>query len=158
MIDTAVAMTVKLKPTQFGLIGGRRTVVSGVYRRGFADVGLRSSQRIAQPLSGLIESGDIGSDKLRDEAKRILSPISNSSHILLACTHYPAIEPVMREFVSGSSIFLDPAAELVSKVGKWAIPVGSVSEFLTTGDPKRMCIAASKAFGVNIEKADNTKI
>ena len=87
VIESAVDMTVKLKPTQLGLIGGRRTVVSGVYRRAFTSHNIAVAQRIAQPLSGLIESGDTSSEHLSNEASRILEPIRNSSHILLACTH-----------------------------------------------------------------------
>ncbi len=77
MIDNAVADSMKHKPRQLAVIGGRRTVLSGVYRKGFADHGLKIEQRIAQPLSGLIEIGDITSDKLRNEARKILRPIRN---------------------------------------------------------------------------------
>src|SRR5258708_18096026 len=91
VIDGAVAETDKHKPKRLGLMRGWRTVVSGVYRKAFAANGITVKQRIAQPLSGLIESGDVSSQKLRDEAGRILAPIRNYSHILLACTHYPAI-------------------------------------------------------------------
>ncbi|HTH38963.1 MAG TPA: aspartate/glutamate racemase family protein, partial [Pyrinomonadaceae bacterium] len=91
VIDAAVGMTAKLTPKRLGLIGGRRTVLSGVYRSAFAERGIQVEQRIAQPLSGMIESGDVSSDKLRAECKRILAPLRNCSHILLACTHYPAI-------------------------------------------------------------------
>ncbi len=72
VIESAVAMTVRLKPNRVGLIGGRRTVLSGVHRKAFAAHGIKVEQRIAQPLSGLIESGDISSNKLRAECKRIL--------------------------------------------------------------------------------------
>lgn len=158
VIEPAVAMTAKLKPKRLGVIGGRRTVVSGVYRKAFAARGIDISQRIAQPLSGMIESGDIGSVKLRTEARRILSPLKNCSHILLACTHYPAIAPVMSEFVSPRTVFLDPAAELVAKVAKWRIPNRDDREFLTTGDPKAMQTAAKAAFGVNIKRPTKVKI
>ena len=157
VIEPAVAMTAKLKPIRLGVIGGRRTVVSGVYRRAFKAHGIDVSQRIAQPLSGLIESGDINSDTLRSEARRILKPIRNSSHILLACTHYPAITHVLKEFVSPETEFLDPAGALISKVSRWRLAEAGGSEFLTSGDTKQMKIAALKAFGVKIEKASNVR-
>ncbi|MBK7801961.1 MAG: aspartate/glutamate racemase family protein [Chloracidobacterium sp.] len=94
VIVPATKMAAKLKPTKLGLIGGRRTVVSGVYRRLLKAQNIEVKQRIAQPLSALIESGDVVSETLRGEAKRILAPLKNCSHILLACTHYPAITPL----------------------------------------------------------------
>lgn len=156
VIEPAVEAAAKLKPARLGVIGGRRTVVSGVYRRAFAARGIEIDQRIAQPLSGLIESGDTSSDVLRGEAKRILSPLKNCSHILLACTHYPAIETLLRDYVSPSTKFIDPAAAVVRKLGK----INSVGEdrFLTTGDARQMKRSAKLAFGVEIDEIKKVKI
>jgi glutamate racemase len=150
VIEPAVALTVKLNPRRLGLIGGRRTVLSGVYRRAFAARGIAVRQRIAQPLSGLIENGDLSSNTLREEAARILAPLSNCSHILLACTHYPAITALLKTFVSAETEFVDPAAELLETVARWQLSTGGGSQFLTTGDAVKMKTAARTAFGVNI--------
>lgn len=150
MIDNAVAASMTYKPTRLAVIGGRRTVLSGVYRDGFAANGLSIEQRIAQPLSALIESGDISSDTLRGVAKKILDPIKNCSHILLACTHYPAITPLLRELVSPNTEFIDPAGSLINKISKWKIDKDGTDEFLTSGGPKAMKRSAKLAFGVEI--------
>jgi len=150
MIDNAIVTTVKFGPTRLGLIGGRRTVLSSGYRKGFAQYGVKVEQRIAQPLSALIESGDISSDKLRGEASRILGPIRNCSHILLACTHYPAIVPVLKQLVSVNTEFIDPAPSLVKKIKDWEIDKGGEDEFLTSGDLRSMKSSARLAFGVEI--------
>lgn len=153
MIDNAVAASIRFKPRRLAVIGGRRTVLSGVYRKGFGAHGLRIEQRIAQPLSGLIESGDISSDLLRDEAKKILDPIRNCSHILLACTHYPAITSLLKNLVSARTEFIDPAGSLVRKISTWKPDTVGVDEFLTSGDPKTMERSARLAFGVEIGTA-----
>jgi len=151
MIASGVAAAIKRKPTRLGLIGGRRTVLSGVYRSAFAAHGYKIEQRIAQPLSSVIESGDTGSQKLRTQAKHILSPIKNCSHILLACTHYPAISNVLKESVSEKTVLIDPASELVARIGKWTLSTaGGKDVFLTSGDPAAMRIAAKNAFGVSL--------
>ena len=153
VIDAAVETSTKLKPSRLGLIGGRRTVVSGVYRDAFKRRGVEVSQRIAQPLSGLIESGDISSDRLHDECRRILAPLKNCSHILLACTHYPAIEPVLRKFVSESTQFIDPADALVKRIAKWKLGERSGGDiFFTSGDAVAMKKAAKTAFDCRIQK------
>jgi len=158
MIASGVTAALKKKPSQLGLIGGRRTVLSGVYRAAFTRRGIRIQQRIAQPLSGLIESGDTGSDKLRREARRILSPIGNCSHILLACTHYPAISNVLHEFVSEETVLIDPASELVSRIAKWKILTGGKDIFLTSGDPGSMRNAAKNAFGVKLRDPSRLRV
>lgn len=151
VIEPAIAMTVKLKPENLGLIGGRRTVVSGVYRRGFRKHGVDVRQRIAQPLSGLIESGDTTSESLQATANQILRPLFNCSHILLACTHYRAITSLLERFVSPKTKFIDPAAEMVKIVKSWSIIDVGNDIFLTTGDVSAMKTAANRAFGVEIK-------
>ncbi len=158
VIVPAVEATSKLNPSKLGVIGGRRTIVSGVYRNAFASKGINVSQRIAQPLSGLIESGDTSSDLLRAEAKRILSPLKNCSHILLACTHYPAIESVLRDFVSKDTKFVDPAAAVVKKLGKLSETSDKSDRFFTTGDAKQMKRSAKLAFGVDLTRIESVKL
>jgi len=153
VIESAVELTARIKPKRLGVIGGRRTVVSGVYRKAFRERGIDVEQRIAQPLSGLIESGDISSGKLKEAARQILGPIRNSSHILLACTHYPAITPLLKELVSPATVFIDPSEELVREVKKWKLLLGGESIVLTSGDAKGMKRAALAAFGVEIDGA-----
>lgn len=153
VINAAITDVVKRSPARLGLIGGRRTVLSGVYRRAFAKHGIAVKQRIAQPLSGLIEGGDVSSETLRGECRRILTPLRNSSHILLACTHYPAIAPVMADFVSSDTEFIDPAPALLAAVRRWRLPSGGRDIYLTTGSPEKMKSAALGAFGWQIAEA-----
>lgn len=152
VIEPAIAMAVKLRPRRLGVIGGRRTIVSGVYRRGFRGREIEVAQRVAQPLSGMIERGDTSSAELINECARILRPLKYCSHILLACTHYPAITPVLRKSVSPDTVFIDPAAEMVKIVRRWRLPAAGRDEFLTSGDPDAMRRAAKNAFGVTLQK------
>lgn len=158
VIESAVEMTARLKPQKLALIGGRRTVVSGIYRRKFAEKGIKTAQRIAQPLSGLIESGDVSSARLRIESRKILAPIKNSSHVLLACTHYPAIISVLKDFVCAETVFLDPASALIDKIADWSLPKGGADVFYTTGGAAEMKTAAQRAFGVKIKTAEHINI
>jgi len=158
VIESAVELASNLKPKKLGLIGGRRTVLSGVYRRKFAEKGIKLFPRIAQPLSALIESGDISSPKLHSEAEKILKPIKNCSHILLACTHYPAISDVIKTIVSPKTVLIDPAEELIKKIAAWDLPINGEDIFLTSGDAEQMMISAFNAFGTKIEKVEKVKV
>lgn len=155
VIDSAVETTARLNPTRLGLIGGRRTILSGVYRRAFAAKEIEVRQRIAQPLSGLIESGDTSSTTVKDYAALILAPLRNCSHILLACTHYPAILPVLQYHVSSETVFIDPAAALVKKIAGWKLQGVGDDVFLTSGDTNAMKTAAKSAFGVEIDHVES---
>ncbi|MBS1795139.1 MAG: aspartate/glutamate racemase family protein [Acidobacteria bacterium] len=152
VIEPAVEMCAAVGPEKLGVIGGRRTVLSGVYRRKFAEKGIPVAQRIAQPLSGLIESGDTSSDVLRAAGRQILTPLRNCSHILLACTHYPAIAGVLKDYVAPRTVFVDPAAALVERIADWQFPPDGDDVFYTSGDPQAMRRAAQNAFGVAIER------
>jgi len=159
VIYAAVAMTAKLRPARLGLIGGRRTVLSGVYRKAFAARGIRVRQRIAQPLSGLIESGDTTSANLNSECKRILSPLRNCSHILLACTHYPAIGSTLRQHVSADTELIDPAPALLQKISGWNIaPDARPDRFFTSGSSSKMKTAAAAAFDCTLRDVETISL
>ncbi|MCD9189389.1 MAG: aspartate/glutamate racemase family protein [Pyrinomonadaceae bacterium] len=158
VIESAVELASNLKPKKLGLIGGRRTVLSGVYRKKFAERGIKLFPRIAQPLSALIESGDISSPKLHSEAAKILKPIKNCSHLLLACTHYPAISEVIKTIVSPKTVLIDPAEELIKKIAVWDLPQNGKDVFLTSGNAEQMKISAFNAFGTKIPRVGKVKI
>lgn len=150
VIEPAVEIMAKLRPERLGLIGGRRTVMSGVHRRRLAEKGIAVRQRVAQPLSALIEAGKIESPELRTEAARIMRPLKNCTHILHACTHYPAAEHILAEFVSPKTRFLDPAAALARSIPAKYLKGDGSDVFLTTGDAAAMQRSAKLAFGVDI--------
>ena len=97
-------------------------------------------------------------EKLCAEAKKILAPVKKSSHILLACTHYPAIIPVLKDYISADTIFLDPARSLVEKIADWDLQKGESDVFYTSGNISEMKNAAFKAFGVKIAAAKKITI
>lgn len=158
MIDNAIEFTAALKPSRLGVIGGRRTILSGVYRRGFARLGITVEQRVAQPLSALIEAGEIGSPALDAAAKQILGPLRDRSHILLACTHYPAAAEQLASHVPPATVLVDPAASVVDKVRSWELGPGGTDVFVTTGDPLAMRRSARLAFGVEVHQVERVSL
>jgi len=136
--------------TSVGVIGGRRTISSGAYRRPLAKLGVAVVQRVAQPLSGLIEDGRAGDPSTHDLLRSILRPIRHSERLVLACTHYVVLESVAREYMPEAMI-IDPAAEVWAQIKFELAPgtgnIGS-SLFYTTGDMAAMEARAFAAFGV----------
>lgn len=148
MISPGVELVRAAQISELGLVGGVRTVRSGVHRARLRAFGVRVRSRVAQPLSALIEAGDLGSDHLRAEVRRIVAPLAHLPALLLACTHYPAIAEVFRAALPGVAL-LDPA-EPAARRALAAVPAdgeGALRVF-TSGDPEATRRAARLAFGV----------
>ncbi len=138
-----------------GLIGGRRTVKSGAYKRPLTAMGIDVTQRVAQPLSGLIESGHAHDTSARDLLYKILDPIQHVDRLVLACTHYVVLENTIREFMPHTKL-IDPAAEVWARLGPtFGDPTSEngSTQYFTTGDPELMSVQARDAFGVDARVA-----
>ena len=148
VIESAIGLVPRGFRGTIGVLGGARTIRSGIYRRGLAGRGRRVVSRIAQPLSGHIEAGTVDSDECRAALDRILAPLRDADVILLACTHYPAIAPGLRARVPRAQL-LDPAAALVAHVLATApLPHRRAADrLLTTGNADAMRTATRRVWG-----------
>jgi glutamate racemase len=135
-----------------GIVGGRRTILSGAYRRALAGRTVR--QRVAQPISARVEGGDLSSAGLRRELDAIMAPLREVDLLVLACTHYPALRGAFAQRAPSAEI-VDPAAELLAwAVDAWQLDsAGYGSEpdrVLTTGDVGSTGRSARLAFGMEL--------
>jgi len=153
IIDPTLAAIRQLPVGKIGLIGGRRTVRSGSYRRALQAEGWDVKQRVAQPLSRLIEDGKASAPDTLDLLTQILGPLRDVDHLVLACTHYIVLEQDVMARVPGAHI-VDPATEAWRQ---FRVQLPSKSErsgsdrFLTTGSAAAMRQQAKVAFGVDAE-------
>ncbi|MDT5052631.1 MAG: glutamate racemase [Mycobacterium sp.] len=134
-----------------GVVGGRRTIAGGHYRRGLARPGRMVLSRVAQPLSAHIEGGRAGSPHFLADLTRILAPLRRVDALVLACTHYPAAS---RWFAAAlpDTLLIDPAERLAAAVAerhpntRTALRLASRA-FFATGDPDAMKRGAESAWG-----------
>lgn len=152
MITPAVALVRTSGCRSVGVIGGRRTIRSGVYRRRLGAHGLTVHQRIAQPLSARIEAGHPRGPETDALVARILRPLAGVDALLLACTHYPAARASITRALPRVPL-LDPAAAVaraaLTALGARA-PQPGADRIVTTGDPAAMRHAAQRAFGLQL--------
>ncbi|HEY5243680.1 MAG TPA: aspartate/glutamate racemase family protein [Polyangiaceae bacterium] len=148
VIDCAVGLVPRAFRGTLGVVGGARTIRSGIYRRRLGGRGRRVVSRIAQPLSGHIEGGTVESRECQAALDRIFAPLRDADSVLLACTHYPAITPAIRVRVPRAQL-LDPAEALVTHVLENApLPRRRAADrLLTTGDADAMRAATRRAWG-----------
>mgnify|MGYP000511731761 CR=1 FL=1 len=113
VIAPAIARALADPARRIGVVGGRRTIASQVYRHGLA--GRRVIQRVAQPLSALVERGEVDSPEVRALIEQILTPLRSVEALILACTHYTALLPPIRAVLPHARI-IDPAAATLDHV------------------------------------------
>jgi len=136
-----------------GVIGGRRTIRSGIYRKALVAPRRRVESRIAQPLSAHVEKGDLRSARVQADIEKILTPLEGIDALLMACTHYPALQPLFEAALPGVQM-LDPIPDMAS----WVLehfqtpPTNNRSAFYTTGDPANMIRSAALAFGHKVQR------
>ena len=132
-----------------GVVGGRRTIRGGQYRRALTRPGRRVVSRVAQPLSAHIEAGRIGTEAFEADLSQIVAPLRGADALILACTHYPAAGAAFAAALPGTRL-LDPAAHMASDlVGRLDAGEGGRT-IVTTGDPVLMRSSAAAAWGMEL--------
>ncbi len=137
----------------YGIVGGRRTILSGAYRTRLEQVGRVVSQRIAQPISRLIEDGKADSAELVTTLATIVKPLRKTEALILGCTHYSAVLHRFTGFLP-AAVIIDPAELTLAWIEKnWELPASKKADvYFTTGPVPSMRTAARKAFGVELDR------
>ena len=150
MITAGVEAVLKSGAGNVAVVGGERTVRSGVYRRALIAHGLQVSQRVAQPLSAAIEAGRARDDATVRLVKQIVAPLRHVEALLLACTHYAVVAQAFSHALPEVQL-IDPAALAARRIAE-ANPRTFTDQdtVLTTGDPNSMRSAARAAWNLEL--------
>ncbi|MDR1909882.1 MAG: aspartate/glutamate racemase family protein [Spirochaetaceae bacterium] len=134
-----------------GIIGGIRTIQSGIYQKALEDAGNSVSACPAQELSALIEAGDF--DGVPPVLEKTFARLGGIDLLVLACTHYPAVSPIIQKMFSSVNI-LDPGRPLLdeclrrlSAFREGGLSGGARNIYITTGDAGLARRSPEKAFG-----------
>lgn len=146
----------------FGIIGGKRTIQSQVYGKALRSMGHTVHQRIAQPLSALVEDGAINTEETRQQVLRILTPIKGVDYLVMACTHYVALKHQFAAIVKTDK-FIDPAVETLTWIERnWGLANApadpSQHSFVTTGSASETKRAALAAFSLALPRVQQIEI
>jgi glutamate racemase len=160
MIGAARAAVPRRLRGTLAVIGGVRTVRSGLHRKLLERPSLRVMSRIAQPLSGHIEAGTTGSAAYRKDLAGILAPLVNANAVLLACTHYPAIATDIQAVLGQGTRLIDPAHALIEQaIARFElVPQTGRDRFLTTGSPSAMRRAAERTWQVTLPRCERVAL
>ena len=134
---------------KIGVLATEATVASGAYPRAIhsLDSGAQVLQQACPGLVDFIESGDVTSQELADAVRGFTEPLKaqRPDVVILGCTHYPLIAPMLQRFLGRDITLINPAAEIAREVEAMLLrqglerPGGEIGSyrFYTTGDVER---------------------
>lgn len=144
---------------RIGLIGTQATVASGAYDRAAAEIdGAIDLVAAACPVFvEHVEAGDTASPGLRAAAETYLAPLlaAGIDALILGCTHYPMLAPLLREVVGPDVVLVSSADETARDVAA-SLDAGGfrrgaaeppAHEFRCTGDPAGFRAIAERFLG-----------
>ena len=160
VVPHGVAAALESGAQHVGVIGGRGTITSGVYWAPLERAGRHVTQRVAQPLSALIEAGHTSGPEIDAALDAILGGLeARVEALLLGCTHYPAAAPAIAARLPGVAL-LDPIERLVER----GVPAQAEDtapgqrRYVTTGDVAQMRRGARRAFGVEVDAIERAAL
>lgn len=113
----AVAAT---RNSRIGVIGTRATISAGAYERAIRALkpGVEIVARATPLLVPLIEEGWLEHDATKMVVEEYLAPLIQDGidTLLLGCTHYPLIIPLIRSLLKDEVSLIDPARETAQAV------------------------------------------
>ena len=109
---------------------------------------------LVQPCTGLVEQverADLESDETRMLLERYLARLLDrgADVIVLGCTHYPFLAPLIREIAGPDVSLIDPSAAVAREVRRRLEKEGMLSAGTRTGT-ERFCVSGSVAEGAPI--------
>ena len=116
------------KSGHVGVIGTKGAIASGVYQRKLEALGLRVWAQACPMFVHLVEEGLADSEDAEVLARHYLSRMPEIDTLILGCTHYPVLTPVLQK-VAGSAVNLVSSADVTAEV---------VAEALSSGAPERL--------------------
>jgi len=151
LIDSVAA---ELGGDRIGVLATPATAASGAYRR--AIHACRPSARVLEvgcpAFVPFIEAGDLEAPALREAARGYLAPMLKEGvdTIVLGCTHYPLLRPLLADLLPPDVQLVDPALAAAQRLGPLLANLGDPPEVECEGDPisplmerSRYCVTGS---------------
>ena len=114
--------------------------------------------QVCPELVPLVEAGELNSGRAREVLRTYLEPLlaARIDELVLGCTHYPFLRPLIQEMAGPDVEIIDPAPAVARQTGKVLANAGCLGggsepvrhRFYTSGDPARFQAALSDLIGV----------
>ncbi|MBM5796764.1 MAG: glutamate racemase [Cyanobacteria bacterium K_Offshore_0m_m2_072] len=121
-----------LTSNRIGVLATPATAASGAYRRAIHACRPKAEVvEVACPaFVPLIEAGDLEHPDLQQAATTYLQPLleRGCEEIVLGCTHYPLLEPLLARLLPTDVVLVDPARATVARLGPLLASLGELPE------------------------------
>lgn len=122
-----------------GILATEATTRSGVYQRMILS-GRDGLQVIGVPCSRLVpfvEAGDLDSYMVREAVEAYVEPLmeQGADTLVLGCTHYPFLRPLIDDVTQRRVAMVDPACEVVKDIRFYVPGDARESVCFVSGDP-----------------------
>lgn len=94
-----------------GVIGTEATVRSGAYPKALAAGGAKARSRACPLFVPLVEEGWWDGPVVESVARRYTAPLKGVDTLILGCTHYPFLKPVLAKVMGKGVALIDSAEE-----------------------------------------------
>jgi glutamate racemase len=107
---------------RIGVLATEATVASGSYVRavGTLDGGAEVIQQACPGLASFIQDGDVASHEIVAAVRRFTAPLKERRPdvVIMGCTHYPLIAPLLQRSLGRDVTLVNPAAEIAREVAE----------------------------------------
>src|SRR5262249_53970557 len=120
------------KSGHVGVIGTAGTIKSGAYERAIRDLNpdILVTPRACPLFVPLVEEGWIEHDATRLVAREYLEPMlaAEIDTLVLGCTHYPLLKPLLRDVLGDNVRLIDSAEETAAETARTLEAAGLSAE------------------------------
>jgi len=154
------------KSGRIGVIGTTGTVKSGAYDRAIHALAPHAqvTSRPCPLFVPLVEEGWLDTEPTRMIAHEYLSPLHDAhvDAVVLGCTHYPLLKPVIKDVLGSRVHLVDPAEQTAAETKRvlaargLRAPAGSVPSyrFVASDAPEQFLRLGQRFLGAAIERVD----
>ena len=118
VLDLISSTAMLINESRVGVLATPATAASGSYGSAIKSMkpGTFVIEQGCPAFVELIEAGELESEEIKSSAKEYLSPLLSAKveSIVLGCSHYPFLEPVLRQLLPSNVRLVDPAIGLAS--------------------------------------------
>ena len=118
----ARAAVQETRSRRVGILATEATVRSNAYQRALhsLDAGLEVFPVACPRLAPLIQEGDVFSEETEQAAREGVAPLKEAEvdTVILGCTHYPLIAPMLRRLLGPQVALINSAEETAREVGE----------------------------------------
>ncbi|MGI5939347.1 MAG: glutamate racemase [Thermoleophilia bacterium] len=150
VIPGAWAATRVTRNRRVGVMATEATVRSNAYQRALRtlDAGLEVFPVACPRLAPLIQEGDVFSEEVEDVARECVASLKEAGvdTVILGCTHYPLITPMLRRLLGPRVMLINSAEETAQEVTAILERRGMTNEEQREGDYRFVCTGDAEEF------------